>query len=144
MADGCWTKIPMYSLFVPVDMALYRYSFVTWGYHFNSLVSHIFFEVRANDFEEMLLHHLATNSLYLAYIFGNQIPIGCFISFLHDLADVPGHTVKFVNTTKHTTLCAILFAITILTWFYTRVYIFPQVNMYVFDGHTYAEEYAQF
>ena len=144
MANGSWTNIPMNTLFVPVDMKLYCYSFVTWGYHLNSLISHLFLDLRANDFEEMLLHHLATNSLYFAYIFGNQIPIGCLISFLHDIADVPGFLVKLTNTTKHTYICAALFIITIIVWFQTRLFVFPQIIHYIFTEHTYPKEFAQF
>ena len=123
-------------------MSLYYYSFVTWGYHFNSLISHVFFEIKANDFEEMLLHHIATNGLYFCYIFGNQIPIGCLISFIHDIADVPGHMSKFLNTTEHNSICAFAFVTCMISWLYTRILIFPQIVYYVYFGHLYPEEYA--
>lgn len=42
--DGSHTKIPIDTFYVPVDTRLYQYSFVTWGYHLNSLVCHLFLD----------------------------------------------------------------------------------------------------
>lgn len=97
-----------------------------------------------NDFEEMLLHHLATNCLYFSYIFGNMIPIGCLISFVHDIADVPGFLVKTLNTTDHTRATAATFIVTMAAWFVTRIYYFPQVIYHIFSDFAYPEEFGQF
>ena len=55
----------------------------------------MFFKERGADFEEMLLHEIASLTLYGAMILSNQERFGVIISFLHNLADVPGMVAKF-------------------------------------------------
>ena len=43
---------------------------------------------KQNDFVEMLLHHASTFALVSSMIGANNLPIGCVIMFLHDIADV--------------------------------------------------------
>ena len=45
----------------------------------------------------MLLHHIAAVSLYFCYIFGNVVPFGAVIAYLHDLADIFGRMSKGLN-----------------------------------------------
>lgn len=75
------------------------YSLYTYGYHFGDFIQHCFFDVRVNDFEEMLLHHIAAVCLYFCYIFGNVIPVGAVIAYLHDIADIFGRMSKGLNAT---------------------------------------------
>ena len=52
-----------------------------------------------NDFQEMLLHHIAAFCLYFGYIFGNIHEIGAVIAYLHDIADIPANLSKALNST---------------------------------------------
>ena len=108
------------------------YSFYTFGYHVSSLFLLIFFEKRLNDYEEMLVHHLTTCFLYLGYFFGNFQVIGVLIAFLHDLADIPTALIKLLGSTIYTTATLAVFLPLVITWGYTRLYVFPQIILVTF------------
>lgn len=78
---------------------LLDYSLYTFGYHFGDFIAHSFFAEKMNDWEEMQVHHITTVMLYFGYITGNQLVIGSFIAYLHDLADILGAAVKLLNAT---------------------------------------------
>jgi hypothetical protein len=65
------------------------YSLIAMGYHLEETVDHIFMEERSNDFLEMLLHHIATLTLYGGMLMNNALRIGVLIGWVHCIADVP-------------------------------------------------------
>jgi len=74
--------------FLTYNQDVLDYGLYTFGYHFGDMIHHLVIAERHGDFEEMLLHHIATSSLYFGYIFSNHIGIGSVIAFLHDIADI--------------------------------------------------------
>lgn len=84
-----------------MDPAIYDYSLYTFGYHFGDFIQHLFFDEYMSDFEEMLLHHIATVALYFCYIFGNMLTIGAVFAYLHDIADIFGSLCKLLNATVY-------------------------------------------
>ena len=96
------------------------------------MVVHVFVEERMNDFNEMLLHHIAAFSLYFCYIHGNMVPIGCVIAFLHDIADIPGTLCKLLNATHYQDSSAVVFVICMIVWFYTRIICLPIMIHFIF------------
>ena len=70
-AGGDFRAVEWKTIFTSYEPGLLDYSLYTFSYHFGNLMQHIFVDERTNDFEEMLLHHIATCSLYFCFIFGN-------------------------------------------------------------------------
>ena len=101
--------------------------FVTYGYHVYDLVEHVFVHERMNDFQEMLIHHIAAVALYFSYIFGNILPYGSLVAYMHDLADIPINMAKVTNSTRYYTLSVVVFCVGVVVWFVTRLYSLPQV-----------------
>lgn len=76
------------------------------------------------DFMEMLLHHAATFCLIISMIAANNMPCGCVILFLHDIADVPVSLVKL--STCFSRKFSLFFDMTFFTtmfvsWAWTRI-----------------------
>ena len=98
-SDAQFGKTPVNTIFLAYSQEMLDYSLYTYGYHFGDLLQHLFLDERVNDFEEMLLHHIAAVSLYFCYIFGNVVPFGAVIAYLHDIADIFGRMSKGLNCT---------------------------------------------
>jgi len=62
-----WHDIP----YIPVCPGATTYAMLQLGYHFGDLVHLHFFEERANDYTEMMTHHICTSSLLTNMIFSN-------------------------------------------------------------------------
>ena len=99
MAGGDFRNINLKTIYDEYPPGLISYSFYTFGYHLQDFIEHAFFTERMNDYNEMLLHHIAAVSLYFAYTMGNMHPLGCVVAFLHDIADIPGSLCKLLNAT---------------------------------------------
>ena len=69
--------------------AVFNYFLYTTGYHFGGFVTHILFNRGNNDFQEMLLHHIATLALMTGSFFSNFMRIGACIAWLHDIGQIP-------------------------------------------------------
>ena len=110
----------------------------------HDLITHVFINERMNDFEEMLLHHMAAISLYFCYIFGNVLSIGSVIAYLHDLADILGKLSKCLNTTVYQKSSVVAFLLCVILWGYTRIYWLPQMIYYIFTEARYSDDLQQF
>lgn len=92
----------------------------------------MFKKEKASDFYEMLLHHIATCSLYFCMIFGNAMSLGCMVAYLHDIADIIVHLCRVSSTTEFEKAAVGLFGVLIATWFWTRILLLPQIIYKVF------------
>ena len=101
------------------------------GFHLYSLIHHMTTKAR-NDFMEMILHHGSTIFLYgLSYYF-NRVESGALIMFLHDIADIPCSFARCYSETVFI-LPSLLSAVgMVVSWFYTRLIVFPQVIYYTY------------
>ena len=97
-----------------------------------------------NDFEEMLLHHIAANCLYFCYIFSNIMGIGSVIAYLHDLADITGKLCKLLNATIYQNTSAVAFVACMVVWFVTRILALPQMIYFIFTDCNYTPSLQQF
>ena len=104
---------------------------------------HLFFAEKLNDWEEMMLHHIATSCLYFGYLFSNNQGIGAVIAFLHDIADIFVQLAKCFNSTKYNTPAVIFFAVMCIAWFYTRLVVLPMVLYSVFTEYRYTDKYME-
>ena len=73
----------------------------------------------------MRLHHIAANSLYFAYIFGNMVEIGSIVAYLHDLADIPANLGKALSSTTIRGPTSVAGVALVLSWFHTRIFWLP-------------------
>ena len=79
----------------------------------------------------MLIHHLATNSLYFCYIFSNLVPFGSIVAYLHDLADIFANMGKVLSSTTWETAAAVDGIIMIIIWGYTRCYLLVKIVYFI-------------
>ena len=71
----------------------------------------------------MLLHHACSFLLILSMIAANNLPIGCVILFLHDIADIPTALVKLTTQFKGKFSLPIdmfFYTAMVTSWFWTR------------------------
>ena len=141
--DGSYTNFKA-SIFDTYQEELLEYSFYTFGYHFGNLFRHVFIDKAEGDFYEMLLHHIAAFCLYFCYIFGNMIPIGTVIAYLHDLADIPGNLSKALNSTVLQNSSAVAFVTCMVVWFGTRIISLPTMIWHIFTNVEFKGDIAQF
>lgn len=80
-----------------------------------------------NDFVEMFLHHVVTLMLYGGSYMINMTDAGSVIMYLHDWADVFTSFVRCFTETTLTPLSVASALGMLLSWFYTRLWVFPQV-----------------
>ena len=146
LANGDHRNLDMNNLFPIYQKNLYYYSLFTYGYHAGDFIQHTFFDERLNDFEEMLLHHIAAVCLYFAYIFSNFLIFGSMVAYLHDLADIFGKITKGLNATIYQTESGYAFFGVYFVWLYTRIWLLPQIIYFLFfDEKTkFAPAQAQF
>ena len=142
--NGSFKNIELSTIFVEYPEALRDYSLFTMGYHLHDLIIHAFVEERMNDFEEMLLHHIAAISLYFCYIFGNMLGVGSVIAFLHDLADILGKASKLLNSTIYQNGSVVAFLCCICVWGYTRIFWLPQMIYFIFTDLRFKGDLQQF
>ena len=109
------------------------YALATMGYHFSDALLALTRE-RESDFWEMNLHHVATCSLYFCMITGNYLGIGCLIAYLHDLADITVQMCKLLASSNYGNLAFAYYFVFISAWFWTRLYVFPQILYYIWTN----------
>ncbi|RLN61497.1 hypothetical protein BBJ29_009398 [Phytophthora kernoviae] len=95
-----------------------------------SLLHMVFFSPIRNDFIEMLLHHVATIILIGGSYLANYSAFGALVVFTHDLGDVTGYGIKSIVDTGHTPLVAVMYLVLLVSWAYTRLYVFPMHLIY--------------
>lgn len=104
---------------------LYKLYFTgTMGYHVGSLLHHAFSHKKANDYLEMMFHHLVTFYLY-AFSYMTNTLIGAVIAFIHDIADVGVCWTRIWSESTYKKTTAISFILTLVAWFYTRLTMLP-------------------
>jgi hypothetical protein len=83
----------------------------------------------------MLLHHVATLTLYGGMILTNHIRFGSTIAFVHAIADVPGMLAKVFSHTEYKNATLISFLACIVSWGYTRNFVVPTLLYCSLDVH---------
>ncbi|CEG39899.1 longevity-assurance family protein [Plasmopara halstedii] len=105
--------------------ALKYYFMVQLGYHLHSLLFMVCFSPIRNDFIEMLLHHLATILLISGSYVTNYTAFGALVVYTHDLGDITGYGIKSIVDTGRTSLVVAMYMVLLISWAYTRLYVFP-------------------
>lgn len=105
------------------------YYLFTMGYHLHQMVWHLIEDTR-NDFVEMFLHHIVTLALYGFSYLTNMTAAGAVIMYLHDWADIFAGLVRCFTETTFDFMSIISVIGMATSWFFTRLYVFPQIIYY--------------
>jgi hypothetical protein len=111
--------------YIKFDQDMYVWFLYAQGIYWGELVDHVFVAERSTNFDEMLIHHLATVALVGGSSLTNQIGVGAIIAWLHMFTDVFAPMTKLAACTNYDLVAAISFAGGFMpTWFYWRIYCF--------------------
>ena len=121
----------------PFPLSVKIYYLGTMGYHFYSLLYHAFAKAR-NDFIEMFLHHSVTILLYGFSYYCSFTVSGAIIMYLHDIADVFTSGIRAFAETTYSKISVFFAIMMTVSWFYTRILVFPLV---IYES-TFATVYA--
>ena len=82
-----------------------------------------------NDFESLLIHHVAANILMFNSNYGSNHRFGAVILFLHDAPDIFVAISRICDALEGWTTFGIVvgFIPMILSWFYFRLLYFPWI-----------------
>lgn len=101
------------------------YLFFTYGYHLHSTKLLLTEGRNSKDFWEYMVHHLASCTLYPAFLLSNFIGIGGVTAWLHDLADFWVNLSRLLNSIGYNFEAQVSFAMMLVFWLYTRLLILP-------------------
>jgi len=110
--------------FYEFDEILVDYTIILHGYHFGSILNHIFIAEKKTDWWEMLIHHLVTNCLYFSSVMSNWLPFGVVVLFIHDASDLPLKIGKISSSTVYEKVSIAVIPILLISWFYMRIFHF--------------------
>ncbi|KAI0026964.1 longevity assurance proteins LAG1/LAC1 [Vararia minispora EC-137] len=119
LPSDSWTGYPHIPLAAPVklyylwEIAFYCHSVLTLNA-----------EARRKDHWQMFTHHVITIALMILSYAYNFTRVGCFIMFIMDSCDLILPFAKMLRYLGYQTACDIAFVVFMLTWLYTRHYLF--------------------
>ncbi|CAG9830433.1 unnamed protein product [Diabrotica balteata] len=120
--ESCWTDFGHgYTLDV------WYYGVFLTAYYLEACTMY-FVRVRRKDFMIMLIHHICLMGIVAVVWYYGLYAIGVLDMFLHDFADIFMELAKCVKYLKFTVITNVLFALFVVSWIVTRMYLFP---MYV-------------
>jgi len=94
------------------------------GLHLFSFTEHMMSKPK-NNFMEMLLHHCMTLLLISLAYFMNYVTVSHLVLFLHDISDLFLDWARATADTQLQTLTRTMSVLVVLSWVYTRLYLFP-------------------
>lgn len=111
-------------LYYLIELAVY------WNFCFTIAIEH-----RRKDFLEMLLHHIITLCLLFGSYVSDFLRFGSIVLIVHDAVDYWLAAAKMAKYSRKQTLCEVLFAIFVVSWYIFRLIIFPIRLVYVVLFH---------
>jgi len=82
---------------------------------------------------------MATLILLIISFLNNYLRMGAVVLFLHDISDIFSYGCKIYVDTKHIKLTLFFYVSLVLTWFWTRLYVFPfEVILQCFTNNIWA------
>ena len=135
--------------FVEVPKGFKFYAFFTYGYHFAEGIDHALFQERQSDYREMLIHHIATSSLYPGYLMANLMGVGGIIGWIHDISDVFIAAARFANSLNLKITSIVSYIGIMTTWQWTRTGLLPFYFYHTlfnckWEGHPYFAKWLYF
>ncbi|XP_029011739.1 ceramide synthase 5-like [Betta splendens] len=116
----CWYNYP----FQPLSPGQYKHYVAELAFYWSLMFSQ-FTDIRRKDFTIMLVHHLAAIVLITFSYANNMLRAGTMVMCLHDASDIFLEAAKLANYAKYQRLCDGLFVVFSISFFLTRLVIFP-------------------
>ncbi|XP_018541478.1 ceramide synthase 5 [Lates calcarifer] len=116
----CWHKYP----FQPLSPGQYNHYLAELAFYWSLMFSQ-FTDIKRKDFVVMLIHHLATIILITFSYANNMLRAGTLVMCVHDASDIFLEAAKLANYAKYQRLCDGLFVVFSISFFLTRLVIFP-------------------
>lgn len=111
----------------PAVQAVVAFYVVNMAYHLHSLIYHLAFTRRVNDYVQMLVHHVVSVGLIVFSFYGGYHRIGSLVMVLHDRADIMVYVTKTFKNSPYKPIVLISYLGMLCMWFQTRLYVFPSV-----------------
>ncbi|KAM4610944.1 ceramide synthase 5-like [Polymixia lowei] len=116
----CWYNYPFQSL----SPGQYNYYVAELAFYWSLMFSQ-FTDIKRKDFVIMLVHHLATITLITFSYANNMLRAGTLVMCVHDASDIFLEAAKLANYAKYQRICDALFVVFSISFFFTRLVIFP-------------------
>ncbi|KAG0281511.1 sphingosine N-acyltransferase lag1 [Linnemannia exigua] len=91
-------------------------------------------DMKRKDYMAMLIHHFITSALIGFSYIVHLTRIGNAILIVMDVSDVFLAIPKMLKYQGYTTICDYLFGLFVISWAYTRHYLFPIIIMSLYNG----------
>ncbi|GFR72072.1 longevity assurance protein [Elysia marginata] len=119
---NCWVGWPKQH----IDTEIFVLYLLELSFYWSLLFAILFQrDYQKKDKTEMIIHHIVTILLIYFSWACNFVRVGSLVIVVHDLADPWLSIAKMAKYTKHQTTCEIFFAMFILTWITSRIFIYP-------------------
>ncbi|OCT69038.1 hypothetical protein XELAEV_18040345mg [Xenopus laevis] len=102
----------------------YWYYMIELGFYW-SLLFRVAFDVKRKDFQEQIIHHVATIVLISFSWCANYIRVGTLVMVLHDASDYFLESAKMFNYAGWKETCNNIFIVFALVFIVTRIILFP-------------------
>ncbi|XP_040910216.1 ceramide synthase 5-like isoform X2 [Toxotes jaculatrix] len=116
----CWHNYP----FQPMSPGQYNHYVAELAFYWSLMFSQ-FTDIKRKDFIIMLVHHLATIILITFSYANNMLRAGTLVMCVHDASDIFLEAAKLANYAKYQRLCDGLFVVFSISFFLTRLVIYP-------------------
>ncbi|XP_040007617.1 ceramide synthase 5-like isoform X1 [Xiphias gladius] len=116
----CWHNYP----FQPLSPGQYNHYVAELAFYWSLMFSQ-FTDIKRKDFIVMLVHHLATIILITFSYANNMLRAGTLVMCVHDASDIFLEAAKLANYAKYQRLCDGLFVVFSISFFLTRLVIYP-------------------
>jgi len=130
-----WDGLP----YQPQDRKVVVYYMIQFGSALCTFILQFKQNRTRNSYGEFLLHDMATLMLLVISFLNNYLRMGAVVLFLHDISDIFSYGCKIYVDTKHIKLTLFFYVSLVLTWFWTRLYVFPfEVILQCFTNNIWA------
>ncbi|XP_067932408.1 ceramide synthase 5-like [Watersipora subatra] len=109
--------------------SIFWYYMISLGFYLTLLFSQ-FVDVKRKDFWEQFIHHLTTIFLMTFSWMCNFTRVGSLVLCIHDMVDWMLEFAKLNRYLNNTRLCDFLFGLFTISWFITRLVMFPYFILY--------------
>ena len=121
--------------FCESSRSLYVWFLCMFGIYFGELVTHVFIEEHKKDFDEMLIHHLATCLAVFGSFYSGAVGIGAIISWIHCSSDIFIGLVKIAASTHYNETTVVIYFMMLSAWIFFRLMCLPFIIYSLATSH---------
>jgi hypothetical protein len=121
----CWIGYPKHA----ISADIWWYYMLEMSFYWSLIMSQ-FMDIKRKDFVEMTIHHFATISLMSMSWSANMVRVGTLVLVVHDATDYILEFAKLTKYCRYSKLCDVLFVVFAVTFFVTRIVIYPYWILY--------------